>query len=176
MDGGLPDGTGTHDRREMLTQIVPFRSAINGILTMDTFKEDFNTGYKDKSGHLNMAPREVALIVAMLSAGTAAGALLSAPIGDRWGRRLSLIVAIGIFCIGGICQVCATGVPLLVVGRCVSLCVFVTHLSIHPSIHSFIHSSIYPSPHTTCASVARLLAPLLPFPPRTSIPWQRLGC
>lgn len=91
--------------------------AINGILVMERFREDFSTGYLDKGHKLAMSPSQVSLIVAMLSAGTAVGALCSAPIGDRWGRRLSLIFAIGVFCVGGIFQVCATNVPLLVTGR-----------------------------------------------------------
>jgi sugar porter (SP) family MFS transporter len=94
--------------------------AINGILAMDTFKHDFATGYTDAKGQPAMSPSQVSLIVAMLSAGTAVGALLAAPIGDCWGRRLSLIFALGVFCIGGIFQVCATNVALLVVGRAVA--------------------------------------------------------
>ena len=86
---------------------------------MQTFNQDFTTGFVSKEGHPAMYPSQVALIVAMLSAGTAAGSLLAAPMGDTWGRRLSLIAAIGVFCIGAIFQVCATNVPLLVVGRCV---------------------------------------------------------
>jgi sugar porter (SP) family MFS transporter len=86
---------------------------------MDKFKHDFTTGFTDDAGQPGMYPGQVSLIVAMLSAGTAAGALLAAPIGDRWGRRLSLIAAIGVFCVGAIFQVCATNVALLVVGRCV---------------------------------------------------------
>ncbi len=127
---------------------------------MDTFITDFNSGYKDNQHKLAMSPKEMALIVAMLSAGTAVGALLSAPIGDRWGRRLSLIAAIGIFCLGGILQVCATGIPQLVVGRCVSLCFC-------PTIFPPGHSSIYHLAiiHTTCARVARLPWSLLPFLP-----------
>jgi len=85
---------------------------------MNKFKEDFSTGYREPiSDEKGMYPSEVSLIVAMLSAGTMMGALISAPMGDFWGRRLSLIAAIGVFCIGAIFQVCATNVPLLVVGR-----------------------------------------------------------
>ncbi|KAK4462203.1 general substrate transporter [Cladorrhinum samala] len=92
--------------------------SINGILAMNKFKEDFSTGYREPiSDEKGMYPSEVSLIVAMLSAGTMMGALISAPMGDFWGRRLSLIAAIGVFCIGAIFQVCATNVPLLVVGR-----------------------------------------------------------
>ena len=101
-----------------LTRLL-FCSAINGILAMDTFKHDFSTGSVDELGKPSMTPSQVSLIVAMLSAGTAVGALLSAPIGDRWGRRLSLIFAIGVFCMGAVLQLCATNVALLVVGRCV---------------------------------------------------------
>ncbi len=90
---------------------------------MDTFIRDFNTGYMglDNVGQLRpaMSPSETALIVAMLSAGTVIGALISAPVGDKWGRRRSLIGAIGVFCIGGIFQVCASDIPLLTIGRCV---------------------------------------------------------
>ncbi|KAK0631955.1 general substrate transporter [Immersiella caudata] len=87
---------------------------------MQSFKDHFNTGYLDQDNNLNMSPKEVAFIVAMLSFGTVIGALFSAPVGDKWGRRRSLIGAIGVFCIGGIFQVCATNVELLVVGRTVA--------------------------------------------------------
>ncbi|KAK3987754.1 general substrate transporter [Cladorrhinum sp. PSN332] len=91
--------------------------SINGILAMETFNNDFSTGTKDQNEKPAMSASETSLIVAMLSAGTVVGALMSAPMGDFWGRRLSLIAAIGVFCIGAIFQVCATNVPLLVVGR-----------------------------------------------------------
>ncbi|KAL2015596.1 hypothetical protein VTK56DRAFT_5192 [Thermocarpiscus australiensis] len=91
--------------------------SINGILAMDSFVKDFATGFIDTKGRPGMSPSQVSLIVAMLSAGTAVGALLAAPAGDLWGRRLSLIAAVGVFCTGAIFQVCATNVTLLVVGR-----------------------------------------------------------
>ena len=84
---------------------------------MDRFKDDFSTGFVDTDGKPGISPKQVSLIVAMLSAGTAVGALMAAPLGDRLGRRLSLICAIGIFCIGAIFQVSAINVALLVVGR-----------------------------------------------------------
>lgn len=86
---------------------------------MDTFKQDFTTGHTDKNGDPGLSASQISLIVSMLSAGTAVGALLAAPMGDRWGRRMSLIVAIGVFCVGAIIQVCAYNVAMLVVGRCV---------------------------------------------------------
>lgn len=84
---------------------------------MTSFKDHFSTGFKDDNGQLGISPSQVSLIVAMLSAGTAVGALLSAPVGDFYGRRLSLIGGIVIFCIGAIFQVTAYNIPLLVVGR-----------------------------------------------------------
>lgn len=93
---------------------------INGILAMEAFKKHFSTGYLDNNGNPGINPRESALIVAMLSAGTAIGALLSAPLGDQYGRRRALIGAIGIFVIGAILQVCAHNIALLVAGRTVA--------------------------------------------------------
>ncbi|KAK0630070.1 general substrate transporter [Bombardia bombarda] len=87
---------------------------------MDSFREHFTTGYIDKDGRPGIYPSQVSIIVAMLSAGTCLGALLSAPVGDWYGRRRSLIGATGVFCIGAVLQVCATTIALLVVGRTVA--------------------------------------------------------
>lgn len=57
------------------------------------------------------------MVVAILSAGTFFGALLSAPGADSIGRRLSLLVSVGVFCIGGILQTCAMVLPMLMAGR-----------------------------------------------------------
>lgn len=87
---------------------------------MRSFIDQFNTGYVDhESKRFVISPRETAIIVAILSAGTFVGALLAAPIADWIGRRMSLIVSIGVFCFGVIFQVCSDGIPLLLVGRCV---------------------------------------------------------
>jgi MFS family permease len=86
---------------------------------MKSFLQQFSTGYRDMNGNPALTPEQISIIVAMLSAGTFIGALLSAPVGDYFGRRLSLIGAVGVFCFGVIFQVCADNIPLLLVGRCV---------------------------------------------------------
>ncbi|OIW26131.1 general substrate transporter [Coniochaeta ligniaria NRRL 30616] len=90
---------------------------INGILGMRSFLDQFSTGSRDKNGLPSLAPEQISMIVAMLSAGTVLGSLVSAPFGDYFGRRLSLIGAVAVFCFGVIFQVCAVNIPLLLVGR-----------------------------------------------------------
>ncbi|KAK1635948.1 glucose transporter rco-3 [Colletotrichum phormii] len=89
---------------------------INGILSMTAFRRDFSTGYTENLKPA-ISPAESSIIVAILSAGTVLGALLAAPIGDSWGRRISLILSAGVFSFGGIFQVCAHDIPMLLVGR-----------------------------------------------------------
>ncbi|KOS21573.1 putative glucose transporter rco-3 [Escovopsis weberi] len=90
--------------------------AINGILAMENFQDRFGTcTHRELSG--NICAGDLGLIVAVLSAGTAIGALLAAPVGDTLGRRKTLLLAVGIFCIGAICQVCSESSPALLVGR-----------------------------------------------------------
>lgn len=93
--------------------------AINGILAMTEFKEQFgkHTNCFDENGALDICTKDSSIIVAILSAGTALGALLAAPSGDSLGRRKTLLLAVGIFCIGAIFQVCASNIDLLLVGR-----------------------------------------------------------
>ena len=104
-----------YEERRGLTRSV--NRTINGILAMDSFRRDFTTGYHDKEGKPNLVPSQVSIIVAMLSAGTFLGSLLAAPVGDIFGRRKSLIGSVGVFSFGVIFQVCATNIPLLLVGR-----------------------------------------------------------
>ncbi|CAM1504633.1 Fc.00g022240.m01.CDS01 [Cosmosporella sp. VM-42] len=91
--------------------------AINGILAMSEFKKQFGANCLDENNNSVMCTKDSSLIVAILSAGTAVGALLSAPAGDSLGRRITLILSVGIFCMGAIFQVCAQDVPMLLVGR-----------------------------------------------------------
>lgn len=85
---------------------------------MKAFRKQFSTGYMDpKDGMLNVSPAQSSQIVSILSAGTFFGALLAAPIGDRLGRRISLIIAVAIFSFGVLLQTCAMQIPLLLAGR-----------------------------------------------------------
>lgn len=96
--------------------VVHYRT-INGILAMDSFKDQFSTGYQDDNGFHSISPHQTAIIVAILSAGTVVGALLAAPVGDYFGRRKSLIAAVTVFNFGVIFQVCAQAIPMLLAGR-----------------------------------------------------------
>lgn len=102
---------------ELCRRLTYSRSAINGILAMDAFTKQFSTGFVDDSGSPAFAPSQTAIIVAILSAGTALGALLGAPAADTIGRRWSLMVSVGVFCFGVIFQMCADAIPMLLVGR-----------------------------------------------------------
>jgi predicted MFS family arabinose efflux permease len=85
---------------------------------MNAFRRQFSTGYLDaKDGQINVSPAQSALVVSMLSAGTFFGSLLAAPIGDRLGRRMSLIIAVGVFAFGVLLQTCAMELRLLIAGR-----------------------------------------------------------
>jgi predicted MFS family arabinose efflux permease len=65
----------------------------------------------------NVSPAQSSQIVSILSAGTFFGALLAAPLGDKLGRRLSLIIAVVIFCFGVLVQTLAMHIPILIGGR-----------------------------------------------------------
>lgn len=91
--------------------------SINGILEMEAFRRDFATTLPIENEIPEIESSQASLIVAILSAGTVFGALASSPGADLIGRRLSLLVAIGVFSFGAIFQVCADSIPILVVGR-----------------------------------------------------------
>lgn len=89
---------------------------------MREFKDQFGTTCFDKdTGLIDICPKDSSLIVAILSAGTIFGALLAAPAGDFFGRRQTLLISVGVFCIGAVFQVCAQATAMLLVGRCVQL-------------------------------------------------------
>jgi MFS transporter, DHA1 family, inner membrane transport protein len=59
----------------------------------------------------------MALSVSVYGIGTAAGALVFAPLGDRISRRLSLTIGMGMFVLGTLLSALATGPALLFTGR-----------------------------------------------------------
>lgn len=93
--------------------------AINGILAMDEFKQKFGT-CNDRTINDDICAKDSALIVAILSVGTALGSLLAAPAGDMLGRRRSMLLSVAIFCIGAILQVSAEASANLLAGRCLA--------------------------------------------------------
>lgn len=86
---------------------------------MRAFKDQFGTRKCGDSEYPQpeICTEDSSILVAILSAGTVIGALLAAPAGDTVGRRKTLLLSVGLFCIGAICQVCAHGIPLMLVGR-----------------------------------------------------------
>jgi MFS family permease len=85
---------------------------------MKAFRLQFSTGYIDPKDHYqNVSPAQSSQIVSILSAGTFSGALLAAPLGDKLGRRISLIIAVAIFSFGVMLQTLAMDIPVLISGR-----------------------------------------------------------
>ncbi|KAM3069339.1 glucose transporter [Clarireedia jacksonii] len=92
--------------------------AISGIMAMHAFRKQFSTGYIDPTDNEpSVTPGQSSQIVAILSAGTFFGSLFAAPLGDNLGRRISLIVAVAIFCFGAALQTAAMHIPMLIAGR-----------------------------------------------------------
>lgn len=79
--------------------------------------DNFSTGARDDAGELAITPTQSSEIVSILSAGTFFGALLAAPIGDRIGRRKSLMLAILVFSFGVAMQTASTTIRLFAAGR-----------------------------------------------------------
>jgi SP family sugar:H+ symporter-like MFS transporter len=84
---------------------------------MPYWQDEFSTGSRDSTGHLNITASQSATIVSILSAGTFFGALTAAPVADAIGRRVGLIASSFVFILGVILQTAATKIPLFVAGR-----------------------------------------------------------
>ena len=84
---------------------------------MPYWQDEFSTGFRDSTGHLNVDASQSATIVSILSAGTFFGALGAAPMGDFLGRRWGLIASCFVFIFGVVLQTAATAIPLFVAGR-----------------------------------------------------------
>ncbi|KAJ5153731.1 Major facilitator superfamily domain general substrate transporter [Penicillium coprophilum] len=91
---------------------------ISGILAMKKWREMFSTGYiNEKDGLPDVTSSESSMIVSLLSAGTFFGALAAAPIADKFGRRMGMIMETFVFVFGVILQTASTSIPLFVAGR-----------------------------------------------------------
>ena len=80
---------------------------ISGFLEMPDFLRKFGQ-LNSSTGEYHFSNVRSGLIVAMLSIGTLVGALCAAPVADRMGRKYSVIVWCGIFCVGIIVQIAST--------------------------------------------------------------------
>lgn len=88
---------------------------ISSVIGMTSFKKAYgnpSTGTYTTS--------EKSLIVSILSCGTFFGALISASLADRFGRRTIVITGCVVFAIGVVVQVAIISIPALVVGRLIS--------------------------------------------------------
>ncbi|KAI9737678.1 MAG: glucose transporter [Claussenomyces sp. TS43310] len=91
---------------------------ISGIIAMPWWRQQFSTGYINPvDQRLGISTAQTSEIVSILSAGTFFGSLSAAPFGDRMGRRLSLMLAVGVFCFGVILQTISMKISLFVAGR-----------------------------------------------------------
>lgn len=92
---------------------------ISSVLAMREFKIQYGQRVPtniDKTGY-SYSPAQHSLIVSILSAGTFFGALISAQLADRFGRRSTIIAGCGVFMLGVTVQVAAADIPGLAVGR-----------------------------------------------------------
>ncbi|KAI9737387.1 MAG: High-affinity glucose transporter rgt2 [Cirrosporium novae-zelandiae] len=91
---------------------------ISGIIAMDYFRKQFSTGYiSPDDGLPDITSQQSSEIVSLLSAGTFLGCLIAAPIADRAGRRISLLVSCVIFAVGVVLQTVASAIPMFVASR-----------------------------------------------------------
>lgn len=85
---------------------------------MTKWREMFSTGFINEKDHLpDVTSSQSSMIVSLLSAGTFFGALGAAPIADKFGRRLGMIMESFVFVFGVILQTASTSIPLFVAGR-----------------------------------------------------------
>ncbi|KAH6880646.1 general substrate transporter [Thelonectria olida] len=90
----------------------------NGVLAMQQFQNDYGT-HRDENGNLALPSSFQALTASAVYIGDLFGALIAAPINDRWGRKATFWFASLCILLGGICQVADTihHVAIIVVGR-----------------------------------------------------------
>ncbi|KAF2184441.1 general substrate transporter [Zopfia rhizophila CBS 207.26] len=81
---------------------------ISGFLEMPDFLRRFADNRDPDAGVLSFSNGRSGTIVALLSIGTLLGALIAAPIADKFGRKLSITFWNIIFCVGVIVQISTT--------------------------------------------------------------------
>ncbi|KAI3557897.1 hypothetical protein CABS02_02079 [Colletotrichum abscissum] len=90
----------------------------NGVLAMQEFKNDYGD-VRDATGKLALSSSFQSLTASAIYIGDLLGAMIAAPLNDRYGRKSTFWLASFCIFIGGICQVADTisSEALLVVGR-----------------------------------------------------------
>ncbi|KAI9610095.1 hypothetical protein H4Q26_007093 [Puccinia striiformis f. sp. tritici PST-130] len=76
-----------------------------------------SAGQLGSDGKYSITTSQDSLVTSILSVGTFVGALLAYPIGDRYGRRIGIMIACAIFSVGVALQTASSTIPLFVVGR-----------------------------------------------------------
>lgn len=79
----------------------------NGVLAMQEFKNDYGTHY-DANGKLALGSSFQSLTASSIYIGDLFGAMIAAPINDRWGRKATFWFASFCILVGGIAQVADT--------------------------------------------------------------------
>lgn len=108
---------------------------MGGVLNMDYFIKQYtgyeypNVRYPDadadfiktyRNNFFSVPSWQQSLTTSILSAGTFFGAIISGDLADFIGRRMTIIVGCGIFCIGGILETASTGLNVMVAGRLIA--------------------------------------------------------
>lgn len=76
-----------------------------------------SAGQLGPDGEYMITTGQDSLVTSILSIGTFVGALLAYPIGDKYGRRIGIVLACGIFSIGVALQTASSKIGLFVAGR-----------------------------------------------------------
>ncbi|MBW0504750.1 hypothetical protein O181_044465 [Austropuccinia psidii MF-1] len=76
-----------------------------------------SVGQPGPNGEYMITTSQDSLVTSILSIGTFVGALLAYPIGDKYGRKLGIIIACAIFSVGVALQTASTKLPMFVAGR-----------------------------------------------------------
>ncbi|EGX50917.1 hypothetical protein AOL_s00054g653 [Orbilia oligospora ATCC 24927] len=92
-------------------------AVIGGTMALDSFKRDFGLN----SGSQHWRDTLQGNIVSTFQAGTFFGALFTFAIGEKFGRKKAIILAVAIFLIGGTLMTCSNGhLPLIYAGRAIA--------------------------------------------------------